>query len=178
MVDNVRPVFTAPREGDVLTAINGAELSKCALTVSQLALLLKALPRPLKLSFMEGSPSLQVTLSLSLYDFSLWLKSCWQEALKSAGRARVGESKVDYPEHMLRHVTVAAGKRIGLHLMTVSHRPVIQAVWNKDLKDQGVKPCDVLVSINGKPIGDIDAVRRHLTYSPCLMPLTSLSSGR
>jgi len=74
VVDNVRPVFTAPREGDVLTAINGAELSKCALTVSQLALLLKALPRPLKLSFMEGSPSLQVTHVSLLLHIQFWFK--------------------------------------------------------------------------------------------------------
>ncbi len=47
-------------QGDVLTAINGAELSKCGLTVAQLALTLQALPRPLKLSFVEGSKSLQV----------------------------------------------------------------------------------------------------------------------
>jgi len=54
-----RPAFQATHYLDVLTAVNGAELSKCALTVSQLALLLKALPRPLKLSFMESSPSLK-----------------------------------------------------------------------------------------------------------------------
>jgi hypothetical protein len=60
VVDSVRPVFTAPREGDVLTAINGAELSKCGLTVPQLVLALQALPRPLKLSFVDGSRSLQV----------------------------------------------------------------------------------------------------------------------
>ncbi len=60
VVDEVRPVFTAPREGDVLTAINGAELSKLGLTVPQLVLALKALPRPVKLSFVDGSRSLQV----------------------------------------------------------------------------------------------------------------------
>jgi hypothetical protein len=54
-----------PRQGDVLTAINGAELSKCGLTVAQLVLALKALPRPLKLSFVEGSKSLQVQRKLS-----------------------------------------------------------------------------------------------------------------
>jgi len=67
---------------------------------------------------------------------------------------------------MLRHVTVPAGKGIGLHLMTVSHRPIIQAIWNKELTAQGVKPCDVLVSINGKPLGDIDAVRKRLLCFP------------
>ena len=49
----------------MLTAVNGAELSKCALTVSQLAVLLKA--RPLKLSFMEGSPSLNSRLSAAAH---------------------------------------------------------------------------------------------------------------
>jgi len=58
VVDNVRPVFTAPREGDVLTAINGAELSKCALTVSKLALLLKALPRAAPQAQLNGRLSL------------------------------------------------------------------------------------------------------------------------
>ena len=65
MVDSVRPIFTAPRSGDVLTAINGAELSKCALTVSQLVLMLEALPRPVRLSFVDGSRSLQEALKVS-----------------------------------------------------------------------------------------------------------------
>jgi len=58
--------------------------------------------------------------------------------------------------------------------MTVSQRPVIQAAWNKELTDQGVMPCDVLVSINGKALGDIDAVRRRLHAS---LVLNSLNRG-
>ena len=56
----------------MLTAVNGAELSKCALTVSQLALLLKA--RPLKLSFMEGLPSLQVNHVTLMLHILIWFK--------------------------------------------------------------------------------------------------------
>ena len=64
VVEAVRPVFTAPRSGDVLTAIYGAELSKCALTVSQLVLMLEALPRPITLSFVDGSQSLEEALKV------------------------------------------------------------------------------------------------------------------
>jgi hypothetical protein len=137
VVDDVRPVFTAPRQGDVLTAINGAELSKCALTVGQLALMLRALPRPLKLSFVDGSKALQ-------------------DALKSTS-AR-GEGSLKYPEHHLRQVLVPSGRRVGLKLMTISHRPVVQAVLSKALADQGMLPCDVLVTIDGKHVGDVSAV--------------------
>jgi hypothetical protein len=121
----------------VLTAINGAELSKCALTVSQLTLMLKALPRPLKLSFVDGSKSLA-------------------SALKSTSQRSQGH--LEYPEHFLRQVVVPVGKYIGLKLMTVSHRPVVQAVLNPALIRQGMIPCDVLVSVDGKSIGDMSAV--------------------
>ena len=50
-----RPVFTRPRVGDVLTAVNGADLAKCAIPVAQLVLMLESLPRPLQLSFVAGS---------------------------------------------------------------------------------------------------------------------------
>jgi hypothetical protein len=134
VVDQVRPVFTVPRPGDVLTAINGAELSKCALTVSQLALMLKALPRPLKLSFVEGSKSLQ-------------------DALASASLR--GEGPMAYPEHFLRQVMVpGSSRRTGIKLMTVSNRPVVQAVTNRALSAQGLRPCDVIVSVDGVHVGD------------------------
>jgi hypothetical protein len=137
VVDDVRPVFTAPRQGDILTAINGAELSKCGLTVSQLTLMLKALPRPLKLSFVEGSKTLA-------------------DALMSTSQRSLGH--LEFPEHYLRQVVVPPGKMIGLKLMTISSRPVVQAVLNPALLKQGLMPCDVLVSIDGKNVGDITAV--------------------
>ena len=134
VVDEVKPVFTVPRSGDVLTAINGAELSKCALTVNQLTLMLKALPRPLKLSFVEGSKSLQ-------------------DALKAT--TLKGEGPMTYPEHFLRQVVVpGSAKRTGIKLMTISNRPVVQAVTNPALLSQGLRPCDVIVSVDGKHVGE------------------------
>jgi len=134
VVDEVKPVFTVPRSGDVLTAINGAELSKCALTVNQLTLMLKALPRPLKLSFVEGSKSLQ-------------------DALKAT--TLKGEGPMAYPEHFLRQVVVpGSAKRTGIKLMTISNRPVVQAITNPALLSQGLRPCDVIVSVDGKHVGE------------------------
>ena len=72
---------------------------------------------------------------------------------------------VAFPEHKLRHVTVPAGRSIGLQLMTVSNRPVVQAVTSTQLRRQGLAPCDVLVTIDGVHVGDVGAVgaRRSVT---------------
>ena len=137
VVDDVRPLFTVPRKGDVLTAINGAELSKCALTVAQLTLMLKALPRPVRLSFVDGSKSL--TEALAATDLR-------------------AEGHMVFPQHHLRQVVLPAGRRVGLRLMTVSNRPVVQAVTGRALAAQGLLPCDVLVSIDGRHVGDATAV--------------------
>jgi hypothetical protein len=55
-------------------------------------------------------------------------------------------------------IIVPAGKRIGLKLITVSSRPVVQHVLSTHLKAQGLLPCDVIVTIDGKHVGDATAV--------------------
>jgi hypothetical protein len=55
-------------------------------------------------------------------------------------------------------MVVPAERNIGLQLMTVSMRPVVQAVKSPALRAQGLAPCDVLVSINGRAVGDVTAV--------------------
>lgn len=135
-VRGVRPIFTAPKVGDVLTAINGAELSKCALTVSQLVLTLKALPRPLRLSFVEGSPTMKRAMEIG---------------------SRASDGPLTFPKHYLRQVVISDEKKLGLSLMTISHRPVIQEVKNRFLLKQGVSVRDVIVSVNGKHLGECTA---------------------
>jgi hypothetical protein len=133
-----RPLFSVPAPGDVLTAVNGAELSKCALPVSQLVLLLESLPRPIRLSFVEGSSSLL-------------------KGLKGRGRRRIDGHNVQFPEHYLKQVIIPPGRRVGLKLMTVNDRPVVQHVMSQRLKDQGVRPLDVLVSIKDRQLGEMSA---------------------
>ena len=156
-VASAKPIFTAPRPGDVLTAVNGTELAKCGLTVAQLALMLKALPRPLKLSFVAGGA-------------------------RAAGPARPGGGgelkRTDagarlsphpgptiFPEHFLRHVELSPqawrgrkGARLGVRLVTVSGRPMVQAVTSKALRALGVRTCDVIVSVDDRLLGDCTAV--------------------
>lgn len=63
-----------------------------------------------------------------------------------------------------KKVLVPPKKKIGLRLMTISHKPVVQAVTSKELLAQGLMPCDVIVTVDGKTVGDATAVRR--TFFP------------
>ena len=58
-----------------------------------------------------------------------------------------------------KKVLVPPKKKIGIRLMTISHKPVVQAVTSKDLLAQGLMPCDVIVTVDGKAVGDASAVR-------------------
>jgi len=72
--------------------------------------MLGALPRPLKLSFVDGSKSLQ-------------------DALK-ASTSR-GEGHLAYPERNLRQVVVPPGKRIGVNAGVVRSRaPPLHCLWH------------------------------------------------
>ena len=102
-------------------------MAPSALPVSQLALLLESLPRPVRLSFVEGSGQTSAALEGS--------------------KRRIDSMAMEYPEHFLRQVVVPYGRGIGLRLMTVMNRPIIQEVVSRSLREQGVRPCDVLVSI-------------------------------
>ena len=137
LVTSTRPVFTRPAVGDLLTAVNGAEISRCGVPVCQLVLMLQALPRPLRLSFVGRSDSLLAALQ--------------------GGNRRVDVGSIAYPEHHLRQVLVPRGPTIGLKLITVSSRPVVQEVTSQELWDQGVRPMDVLVSVRGHSLGEATA---------------------
>ncbi len=56
MVAAVRGSLAAPRRGDVLCGVNGAPLAALGLPVAPLLLALRALPRPLRLAFVPGTP--------------------------------------------------------------------------------------------------------------------------
>jgi hypothetical protein len=59
--------------------------------------------------------------------------------------------------HHLRQVIVPPGKNVGLQLMTISHRPVVQAITAKILEEQGVRPGDVIVSVDGQTLNECSA---------------------
>ena len=44
-------------------------------------------------------------------------------------------------------VIVPPSGKVGLTLMTISHRPVVQSVASPDLASQGLKPGDVIVTV-------------------------------
>jgi hypothetical protein len=73
-------------------------------------------------------------------------------ALKG-GRRRIDSGTVLYPEHFLKQVMVPFGPKIGLQLVTVMGRPVVQAVTSPELRAQGVQPMDVLVSVGDVKLG-------------------------
>ncbi len=80
--------------------------------MSQLVLMLEALPRPIRLSFVDASRSLQEALTTS-----------------GGGNSRMrDEGRMAYPQHHLRQVIVPPGGDVGLTLMTISHRAVVQSV--------------------------------------------------
>jgi hypothetical protein len=136
IVVRTKPLFSRPRPGDLLTAINGAPVAASGLPVKTLALLLKALPRPVLLSFVEAPKALL-------------------DALKG-GYRRV-DGPLRFPEHGLKQVVLPRGRSIGLKLMTVMNRPVVAEVTSAFLWAQGVRPLDALVSIKGRKVGEASA---------------------
>jgi TPR repeat protein len=133
IVTRTAAVFRAPMVGDVVTAVNGADLSRLGVPVAELALMLQSLPRPLKLSFTPASKSLL-------------------GALKGS-RRRIDSGMMLYPEHHLKQVMVPFGPKVGLNLATILGRPVVQAVTSPELIAQGVQPMDVLVSVGDVKLG-------------------------